>query len=343
MRSIIKGAKTVRANHDAARCGMIMPLIGTAFSPGACNDAVEAFSDPDYREMARAEHCLFTGRANEAVSKATPLLVHADPAIRMSAHIVYCISSLTLGNVDDAQKTLESLEHIDTQESAPITGGYCADVVRILLHLPEQDSTNLDEIPAALPEGVRFFLCYVLALRAYLRGEYGKAEGIALAALTLDGNRYPIPGIYLHVVSTISLVRQERLAEAAQHFMAAWELALPDGLISPFWEHYVLLSGFNKKLIKPELSEKHRQISDCADRYFSAWIDMHNSHSEQYVAPGLTKMESTVTMLFSRGWSVEAIARHLDISKNTVKSHLSATYHKLGVNNREQLRDYLLR
>ena len=320
-----------------------MPLVSRAFAPRKGRETIEAIEDPEEREMAWAEYCLFTGRAEEAALRAEPFLSHADPALCLSAHIVYCISSVTLGKVDEAQKTLDALDNLDTGKHVPITGAYCADVVRVLLHLPEKDSMRLDKISSALPEGVRYFLCYVLALREYLRGEHAKAEGIATAALTLCENRYPIPGIYLHVISTISLMRQERLEEATVHFIAAWELALPDGLFSPFGEHYVLLSGLNKKLIKPELHEQYREISKYADRYYSSWITMHNSNTDQPVAPGLTKMESTVATLFSRGWSVKDIALHMGISTHTVKQHLSETYQKLGVNRREQLRDYLLR
>ena len=320
-----------------------MPLVSRAFAPGTCRETIEAIEDVEEREMAWAEYCLFTGRAAEAALRAEPFLAHAEPALCLSAHIVYCICSVTLGRVDEAQKALEALEALDLGERAPATGDYCAEVVRILLHLPEKNPTTLDAIPSGLPEGLRFFLCYVLALREYLRGEHGKAEGFAAAALTLSGKRYPISEIYLHVISTISLMRRERLEEATVHFIAAWELALPDGLISPFGEHYVLLSGLNRKLIKPELQEKYREISEYADHYFSSWITIHNSNTDQRVAPGLTKMESTVATLFSRGWSVRDIAEHLNVSNNTVKRHLSATYKKLGVNKREQLRDYLPR
>ena len=331
------------ATEEKTGIGKIMPLISRAFAPGKGRETIEAIPAPAEKEMAWAEYCLFTGRAEEAACRAEPLLANEDPALRISAHIVYCISSVTLGNVDEAQNTLETLEAIVAGEAVPISGAYCADVVRVLLHLPEKNPACLDEIPSTLSEGIRFFLCYVLALREYLHGKYEKAEGIAVAALTLNQNRYPIIGVYLHIVSTISLVRQKRLQEAGRHFTAAWELALPDGLISPFGEHYVLLSGFNKKLIKPESDEKYREISDYADRFFSTWIDIHNSQTDRHIATGLTKMESTVATLFSRGWSVEDIARHLNVSKNTVKSHLSATYQKLGVNRREELQDYLLR
>ena len=321
----------------------ILPLISRSFAPGKCMETIEAIGDAEEREMAFAKHSMFTGNAEDAALRSERFLTHADPALCLSAHIVHCFSNVTLGRTDKAQKMMAELETLDVGSRVPISGAYCAEVVRVLFHLPEKDPTKLNEIPPALPEGCRFFLCYVLALREYLRGEYGKAEGIATAALTLNNNRYPISAIYLHIVSTISLMRRERLEEASRHFMDAWELALPVGLISPFGEHYVLLSGLNKKLINPEFYEKYCEISKYADRYFSNWITIHNRHTAQRVAPGLSKMESTVATLFSRGWNVKDVAQHLNVSHNTVKRHLFKTYQKLGVNKREQLRDYLLR
>ena len=320
-----------------------MPLISRDFAPGKCMETKEAIEDAEEREIARAEHSLFTGNAEDAAFRAEPFLAHEDPALCLSAHIVYCISNVTLGRVDEAQKTLTELETLDVGNRAPVSGAYCAEVVRVLFHLPENDPTKLNRISSELSEGCRYFLCYVLALREYLRGEYGKAEGIAAAALALNNNRYPISATYLHIVLTISQVCLERLEEAIRHFVAAWELALPDGLISPFGEHYVLLAGLNKKLIKSELYEKYCEISKYADRYFSSWIAIHNNHTDQWVASELTKMEFTVATLFSRGWSVKDIAQYLNVSHNTVKRHLSATYQKLGVNKRKQIRNYLLK
>ena len=196
------------ASKEISSKRKIMPLVSRAFAPGKVRETIEAIEDPEERAMAWAEYCLFTGRAEEAASRAEPFLSHADPALCLSAHIVYCISNVTLGKVDEAQKTLDALDNLDTGNHVPITGAYCADVVRVLLHLPEKDPMRLDKIPSALPEGVRFFLCYVLTLRYYLRGEHAKAEGIATAALTLCENRYPIPGIYLHVIRrSLSCVR----------------------------------------------------------------------------------------------------------------------------------------
>lgn len=83
--------------------------------------------------------------------------------------------------------------------------------------------------------------------------------------------------------------------------------------------------------------------SSYADRFFATWITAHNRHTDQRVAPELTKTESAVATLFSRDWRVRDIAQHLGIVHNTVRYHLSGTYKKLGISKRVQLSDFLLR
>lgn len=48
-------------------------------------------------------------------------------------------------------------------------------------------------------------------------------------------------------------------------------------------------------------------------------------------------------MLAARDWSNKEIGAHLGISSNTVKAHLASAFHKLGINARRDLSQYLLR
>ncbi len=51
---------------------------------------------------------------------------------------------------------------------------------------------------------------------------------------------------------------------------------------------------------------------------------------------GLTRRESDVLQLLSKGSSNREISRHLFLSEKTVKAHLAAVFRKLGVTNRTQ-------
>ena len=48
-------------------------------------------------------------------------------------------------------------------------------------------------------------------------------------------------------------------------------------------------------------------------------------------------------MLVNRGWSVREVAEFLDISQNTVKTHLKGVYQKLGITSRKGLSGFMLR
>lgn len=48
-------------------------------------------------------------------------------------------------------------------------------------------------------------------------------------------------------------------------------------------------------------------------------------------------------MLAARGWTNSEIAKHLNISANTVKTHISQAIKKLHVENRKDLKQYMLK
>nr|WP_243142153.1 helix-turn-helix transcriptional regulator [Flintibacter sp. KGMB00164] len=48
-------------------------------------------------------------------------------------------------------------------------------------------------------------------------------------------------------------------------------------------------------------------------------------------------------MLTAQGWTGREIAAHMNISPNTVKRHLAEIKKKLGISNRNELKQYMLR
>ena len=52
---------------------------------------------------------------------------------------------------------------------------------------------------------------------------------------------------------------------------------------------------------------------------------------------GLTKTEQIVALLFGKGFSAKGIAGLMDLSVNTVKTHIARAYRKTSVQNREEL------
>ena len=138
----------------------------------------------------------------------------------------------------------------------------------------------------------------------------------------------------------MSLKQTER---AQSHLLSAWEMARPDDLIEGFGEHHGLLGAMLEAAIKPKWPEEFRRIIDITYRFSAGWRRVHNPLTGHDVADDLTTTEFAIAMLAARNWTTREIAEHLDVSVNTVKSHLSEAMRKLDVDNRKDLKQYMLR
>ncbi len=61
------------------------------------------------------------------------------------------------------------------------------------------------------------------------------------------------------------------------------------------------------------------------------------------MADDLTTTEFAIAMLAARGWTTQEIAEHLNISANTVKTHIAEAMRKLDIKTRKDLKQYMLR
>lgn len=60
-------------------------------------------------------------------------------------------------------------------------------------------------------------------------------------------------------------------------------------------------------------------------------------------ADTLTTTEFSVAMLANRGWTNNEIADYLEVNVNTVKSHITSVFNKLGINSRKELNEFMLK
>ncbi len=60
------------------------------------------------------------------------------------------------------------------------------------------------------------------------------------------------------------------------------------------------------------------------------------------MADNLTTTEFVIAMLAARDWTTREIAEHLKISTNTVKTHIAEAMRKRNVQNRKDLKPYML-
>ena len=324
---------------------ILMPLISSAFPLGGARACAEAFADADERAIALAELAYFQGRPEDAIALARPYLESPEVGTRSSACFIFAYSNLPLGRIAQARYALDALER-QAAAAGPDERPFAAfarDAALSLLHMNPDGATVPTELMARLPEGVRMFYAYVRAHQAYLEGRWDYSLGLAESALAMAMQTRPIPALYLHLVGCMDAMSLKRVDVAKRLFARAWELAGPDGLIQGVAEHHGLLGGLIETCVKPADPALYRRIIDITYRFSAGWRRVHNPRAGEDVADNLTTTEFSIAMLVNRGWTVREVAAFLDVSENTVKTHVKSVYQKLGISSRKELARYMLR
>lgn len=331
---------------DGFDCTNLMPLMNTAFVPGHCREAAEAMAAGPRRDIAMAEYHYFSGQPEAAAKEAEVYLTSPDMGARLSACLLYAYANLPMGQIQWARFALGALNAslAAAGEQSPqlkASAAFSASLGAVLLHLPlPEGMPESDSFLPLLPLGVRAFALYVQAHYLYLQGEYARSAGIVAAALAMGAASYPIPAVYLHLVAVMDHMSMKQSEQAKAHLLAAWEIAHPDDLIEGFGEHHGLLGAMLEAVIKPKWPKDFKRIIDITYRFSSGWRRVHNPLTGHDVADDLTTTEFAIAMLAARDWTIQEIAKHLNVSVNTVKIHISEAMRKLNVENRKGLKQY---
>ena len=326
-----------------------MPLMNTPFRPGSCKEAIARMEAGPKKDIALAEYHYFSGQAEKAMQETEGYLTAADGGIRLSACLLFAYACLTMGRIDHARNALGEIRRTlasggETDPAARAMEAFVAFAAAVLLHLPlPEEMPPAESFLPLLPPGLRAFALYVQAHYLYLKEDYANSAGMVEGALAMGASAYPISAIYLHLVAVMDYMSLKATEKAQTHLLTAWEIARPDDLIEAFGEHHGLLGAMLEAAIKPNWPEDFKRIIDITYRFSSGWRRVHNPITGHDVADDLTTTEFAVCMLAARGWTTREIARHLNISANTAKRHISEAMKKLKVKNRKDLKQYMLR
>lgn len=327
---------------------LVLPLVSHIFEPGMAKETVEGMKEIDQRQIAEAELYYFSGHAEECANIAEAYLEHEELGTRLSACLLYCFSSLTLGNSQGAarsvleiRKCLEIAFREEWEVESKAACVFAAYLSTVLLHKPADELPSLEEYNKYLPRGTRLYAMYLLAHEAYLKGDYGRALGMAQAASMFLDVMYPIPNIYLRCISSMCYINLKEQEKAKEMFLSAWELARKDGFIEPFIEHHGLFQGMLESCVRKEEPQLYKEIVRGVLAFSRGWIKMHNPTTKNTVTELLTPMEFSIAMLACRDWSNQEIGEYLDLSVNTVKHYVSTILEKLNINKRDQIKEFV--
>lgn len=327
-----------------------MLLMSTAFQPGECLNFIQDLKDHDRKEMAYCEYYYFTGEHNKAVDLAELYLNHQDFMLRLSACLIYTFANLSLNRINSATGGLKSLKENLNQilkgnhsRRTTALAIFTTVAAQTLLHLPITDIPPLSDYLTELPIGMRLWGCYVLAHDSYLSREYEKSLGIIQTCLMLSTEVYPIAMIYLNLMGAMDAINLRNQDLARQYFMNAWNLTRPDGLIEGIGEHHGLLQGLIETCLKKDYPDDYKRIINITYQFSYGWRRIHNPTTQDDVADNLTTTEFSIAMLANRGWTNNEIADYMHMTVRTVKQHLTSIFNKLSIENRGQLKSYMLK
>lgn len=326
-----------------------MPLTNSKLSRGEVKSYIDTLSETETREMALAEYYYFAGMHAESEAITSRYINHSDLNLKMSAWFMYVFSNLFLNRQEKARAGLDVIygminsdlgRDIDPCTQAMMV--FVANAGNVLLHL-RTDVNPLNSYLCLLPPGLKVFGCYILAHQAYLNGEYEKGIGIVETSLALEGESYLIPTIYLYLSGAMNAMSLEKVELGKEFFRKAFALAKEDGLFEPIGEHHGLLQGLIEICLKKSEKTYYEKIIGITYKFSYGWRRVHNPITNSNVADTLTTTEFTVAMLANKGWTNGEIADYLELNINTVKSHITNVFNKLGISSRKELNEYMLR
>lgn len=327
-----------------------MLLMSSAFPLGRCIEFIESIDDVPQKEMAYAEYYYFSGRHEKAVEYAEMYLNCEDIMLKLSASLIYTFANLSLDRIHSARFGLERLKEYlkeamleETDKKTRACCVFVATAAHTLLHIPVGDLPPLAEYLSEFTKGMQLWGAYVLAHKAYLVKDYQRSLGIVQTCLMTCSKVYPIAMIYLNLVVAMDLMNLKETDKAKVYFMKVWEISRPDNLIEGIGEHHGLLQGLIETCMKKDYPEDYARIINITYKFSAGWRRIHNPETNEDVADNLTTTEFTIAMLANRGWTNKEISEYLEITPRTVKQHLTCVFNKLNIENRKQLKNFMLR
>ena len=327
-----------------------MLLMSSAFPLGRCIEFIESIDDVPQKEMAYAEYYYFSGRHEKAVEYAEMYLNCEDIMLKLSASLIYTFANLSLDRIHSARFGLERLKEYlkeamleETDKKTRACCVFVATAAHTLLHIPVGDLPPLAEYLSEFTKGMQLWGAYVLAHKEYLVKDYQRSLGIVQTCLMTCSKVYPIAMIYLNLVVAMDLMNLKETDKAKVYFMKVWEISRPDNLIEGIGEHHGLLQGLIETCMKKDYPEDYARIINITYKFSAGWRRIHNPDTNEDVADNLTTTEFTIAMLANRGWTNKEISEYLEITPRTVKQHLTCVFNKLNIENRKQLKNFMLR
>lgn len=288
------------------------------------------------------------GHFDEAYTAAEKLMGHKDPIIALAARTVHLQSALVLGHVNDAYHDSMVLRDVcgfglTQREDERLYGSsvICGMHLELTLGASLFNLPSIEGLVEVIPPRICAYFGYVLALREIMLGNYELAMGIAYLLQILVGSYMHNARCYLYIVYAKSFTALGDARAATEAFQKAWLIRQQRGVISPFIEAGSEYYGLHRAWIKEQEPEEYLKLEALANNYRKSKNELCKKSGVVYPSSSLSSLECCVWTLVLLGWRNKEIAAFIKVTENTVKHQLTSIYQKLGVRNRQELRECL--
>ncbi len=345
-----KPADRRRRQSGSAASDMTMnPFVLTtsSYTPGTAERTVNETEDAARRMTGLAELAYLRGDADTARELCKKLNASEKMEIRLGALLIDLLATLfkesgtsSVNSFRDLQMIAKiASEHPKYRKTGELFGLYLNITVHNRADTVFPDP-GLDAF--SMPHELKPMAVYAYSRWLLIDGKIGRAIGLAEGALIFMTEICPVEAVYLSLTVAYGYVLSGNRQKAEYFFRYARSIAEPDGILAPFAEFRYLLAGLTEKCMRTETPETYKKILELSTVYFKNWINIHNSLTGDTVSSKLSPTEFNVAMLAARNVSNTDIAEYMNISVNSVRTHLRNIFNKLNIYSRKELLDYVI-
>lgn len=150
-----------------------------------------------------------------------------------------------------------------------------------------------------------------------------------------------IPEIYLHLMAATVYHNLGTDDKAIPHIDTAISLCLPDKLYGALVEYRTNLDTLLDDRLALADKTAMKRVSELHKKMISGWIHLHNILLERNISVKLSTREREAARLAAFGFKNKEIAKRMNVSETTARSHIISALNKVGANKTSELGLYV--
>lgn len=295
-------------------------------------------------DLFRGELCYLRGQMEEAEEYAYKAMYEAECkgqlSIRFGAALLLGRVAIIRSNSKELNRAIDYLNHAaaEATERSITSICRCVDVVQSILmcHLGEQqisaDWIKNGKWNVGTMDPARLMVLYVYVSYLSANKEYSRALSVISHGLRECDRLHCLSiKLYLYLCQTNVYLMQDKPDLAAESFIHCLKLSVPDDFVAVYHRYLDRLERiFPHPKLQPYRGAIERIKKNCA-RLLPQKKPLFLQQDL------LTEREYEVAMLAAKGNRNKEIAEILNVSENTVKTHLKSAFSKLSIDRRSQL------